>query len=137
MQGGEIFIPKLPSIRIKDLIKTFNKEYDIIGMQGNEKIDEIMFSLEESNKIIEFDNFFVLPPLLEFFIGRVTGKDKNVTQKIIKNKFMKTNFNEIGKKLKKPYRYSSGTNKFLTVNEISKINNKIINSIEKKEFLFF
>ena len=43
MKGGEIFIPKLPSIRITDLIKTFKKEYEIIGMQGNEKIDEIMF----------------------------------------------------------------------------------------------
>ncbi len=137
MQGGEIFIPKLPSIRITDLIKTFKKEYEIIGMQGNEKIDEIMFSLEESRKIIEFNNFFILPPLLEFFIGRISGKDKNITQKIIKNKFMKTNFNEVGKKLKKQYRYSSGSNKFLTLKEISKINNKIINSIEKKEFLFF
>lgn len=137
MQGGEIFIPKLPSVRIKDLIKSFNKEYEIIGVQGNEKIDEIMFSLEESSKIIEFNNFYILPPLLEFFIGRITGKSKDTTQKIIKNKFMITNLREIGKKLKKQHRYSSGTNKFLTVNEISKINHKIISSIKKKEFLFF
>ncbi len=137
MQGGEIFIPKLPSIRIKDLIKSFNKDYQLIGMQGNEKIDEIMFSLEESNTVIEFDKFFILPPLLEFFIGKIAGKDKNLTQKIVKNKFMKTSLNESGKKLKKRYRYSSGSNKFLTLAEISKINNNIFNSIEKKEFLFF
>ena len=137
MQGGEIFIPKLPSIRIKDLIKSFGKEYEIIGLQGNEKIDEIMFSLEESSEIIEFDNFFILPPLLEFFIGRISGKDKNLTQKIIKNKFMKTNHHEVGQKLKERYRYSSGSNTFLTIKEISAINNKIINSIEKKDFLFF
>ena len=50
---------------------------------------------------------------------------------------MKTSLNESGKKLKKRYRYSSGSNKFLTLAEISKINNNIFNSIEKKEFLFF
>ena len=50
---------------------------------------------------------------------------------------MKTNHHEVGQKLKKRYRYSSGSNTFLTIKEISAINNKIINSIEKKEFLFF
>ena len=136
MQGGEIFIPKLPSIRIKDLIKSFKKNPEIIGTQGNEKIDEIMFSVEESTNIIEFKDFYILPPLLEFFIGRISGKDKKVTQSIIKNKFMITNHKEAGKKLKNKFRYSSGKNKFLNLNQITKINSQILKSIEKKDFLF-
>ena len=38
-------------------------------MQGNEKIDEIMFN-RKSNTVIEFDKFFILPPLLEFLLEK-------------------------------------------------------------------
>ena len=137
MQGGEIFIPKIPSIKIIDLIKSFNKNYKLIGLQGNEKIDEVMFNLEESSNIIEFNKFFILPPLLEFFIGRISGKDYKSTQKIVKKKYMITNLNEKGKRLKKKYRYSSALNKNLSVNQIKNLNKKIIKSINNREFLFF
>lgn len=42
MKGNEIFIPKLPSIRIIDLAKAFNKPYKIIGLRPGEKIHEQM-----------------------------------------------------------------------------------------------
>jgi UDP-N-acetylglucosamine 4,6-dehydratase len=42
MQGGEIFIPQIPSIRIIDLIEVFGMPYKIIGLRGKEKIHEAM-----------------------------------------------------------------------------------------------
>jgi UDP-N-acetylglucosamine 4,6-dehydratase len=137
MQGGEIFIPKLKSIRIKDLIISLNKNFEITGKNGNEKLDEILFSLEESGSIIEFNKFFILPPLLEYFIGRVSGSGYKQTQKIIKNKYLKTILLEKGRRIKKQEIYSSGNNTFISVPEIKKLNEKIINSINKKNFIFW
>lgn len=42
MQGGEIFIPRLPSVRITDLAKAFNMPYKIVGIRPGEKIHEEM-----------------------------------------------------------------------------------------------
>lgn len=136
MQGGEIYIPKIKSIRIKDLILSLNKDFKITGKNGNEKINEIMFNHDESNNIIEFDKFFLLRPSLEYFIGRSCGQGYKKTQKIIKNNYLKTILDEQGAKLKINREYSSGINDFITIRELKKINNKIINSIKKKEFIF-
>ncbi len=42
MKGNEIFIPRLPSIRITDLAKAFGAEYKIVGIRPGEKIHEEM-----------------------------------------------------------------------------------------------
>jgi len=60
MKGQEIFIPKLPTLKIIDLIKAIkeNAEIDIIGLRKGEKIHEILISYEESRNIVIYDDFY-------------------------------------------------------------------------------
>lgn len=64
MKGGEIFIPKLPSIRIIDLIKLFRniKEINIVGMRAGEKLHESMFTKDECHLILKSKNSFIISP---------------------------------------------------------------------------
>ena len=106
MQGGEIFIPKLKSFYIKDLIISLSKKRKIIGIRPGEKIDEIMFSKDESRSIIEFKDHYSIPPVI------------NLT---IKKNFLKNKLKEKGSFLKNNDEYSSGKNFFMSPNEIKKI----------------
>ena len=106
MQGGEIFIPKLKSFYIKDLIISLSKKWKIIGIRPGEKIDEIMFSKDESRSIIEFKDHYSIPPVI------------NLT---IKKNFLKNKLKEKGSFLKNNEEYSSGKNIFMSANEIKKI----------------
>ena len=106
MQGGEIFIPKLKSFYIKDLITALSKKKKIIGIRPGEKIDEIMFSKDESRTTIEFKDHYSIPPVI------------NLT---IKKNFLRNNLKEKGRIAKINEEYSSGNNYFMKPNEIRKI----------------
>lgn len=73
MVGGEIFIPKLPSYTIEQMVRCFGCEnnYRIIGTRAGEKMHELMISADESHMAYEFDSFFILVTLeehhLQFF----------------------------------------------------------------------
>lgn len=62
--NGEIWVPKLPSMKIKDLLEIFcekfNKSYILIGIRPGEKIHEVMLSLEEMMKASEWNNYFII-----------------------------------------------------------------------------
>jgi len=62
MKGQEIFIPKLPTLRIIDLIKSIkeNAEIDVIGLRKGEKIHETLISCEESRNVVIYDDFYKL-----------------------------------------------------------------------------
>jgi UDP-N-acetylglucosamine 4,6-dehydratase len=64
MQGGEIFIPKLASMRVIDLAKTIAKDAEIriIGIRPGEKLHELLISEHEARYTLEFDNHFVILP---------------------------------------------------------------------------
>ena len=64
MQGGEIFIPKIPSIKITDLAEAMapDLKIEIIGLRPGEKIHEIMCPSDDSHLTIEFDDHFVIAP---------------------------------------------------------------------------
>jgi UDP-N-acetylglucosamine 4,6-dehydratase len=110
MQGGEIFIPKLPTIYIKDIIKAFNKNYRIIGIRPGEKLHEVLCSREESHMVYEFKKHYVIKPTLW------EGSVKNY--KIDKK-------NEVGKKVNSSFEYNSQNNKFiLNVNQIKNLLSK-------------
>ncbi len=112
MQGGELFIPKMPSIRIVDLVKAFGKnlKFHIIGIRPGEKIHETLCPLESSYDTVEFKNYFIIKPSSELL--------KNKTPNYYKNKL-----GEKGKKVKENFVYSSDKNlNFLTPNEIKRFN---------------
>lgn len=69
MKGGEIFIPKLPSIKITDLVKVINPEAQIkiIGIRPGEKIHEVLLTSEEARHSKEFEDYFVIEPELSFW----------------------------------------------------------------------
>jgi len=94
MKGGEIFIPKLPSMKMVDLAKCLAPELDIkiIGIRPGEKLHEVMITRDDS--IIEFDDHFVIKPTINF------GFEANYS------------INELGEKgvEKKGFEYSSGNN---------------------------
>lgn len=64
MIGGEIFIPKLPSVSIMDLIKAIapNCECETIGIRPGEKLHEVMIPRDEARNAIDYGDFFVIEP---------------------------------------------------------------------------
>ena len=64
MKGGEIFIPKLPSIKIIDIAKSLapNSKIKIIGVRPGEKINEILVPKDDSNFTYEFKNYYIIAP---------------------------------------------------------------------------
>lgn len=62
MEGQEIFIPKLPTLKIIDLIKAIKEdaEIKIVGLRKGEKIHETLISKEESKYFLDMDNYFIL-----------------------------------------------------------------------------
>jgi UDP-N-acetylglucosamine 4,6-dehydratase len=97
MQGGEIFIPKIPSMKIVDLANAIapNLPNDVIGIRPGEKLHEIMCPLDDSHLTLEFDDHFVIQPTINF------GSKRNYT----KNKI-----NEIGTQVPTGFAYASDTN---------------------------
>jgi UDP-N-acetylglucosamine 4,6-dehydratase len=65
MRGGEIFIPKIPSMRIMDLVEAVAPGCRIedIGIRPGEKVHEILMSEDESRQALELDRMFVIQPL--------------------------------------------------------------------------
>lgn len=64
MQGGEIFIPKLPSMKMTDLADVVapKAHREIIGMRPGEKINEILLTEEETAHTKEFDGYLIIEP---------------------------------------------------------------------------
>lgn len=113
MQGGELFVPKIPSIRITDLASAYapELEQDIIGIRPGEKMHEIMCPADDSHHTLEFDDHFVITPSIKFF-----GRESD---------FCTNALGEKGKPVEMGFEYNSGTNPhFLTVDEIIELDAK-------------
>ena len=65
MVGGEIFIPKIPSIKITDLIKAMksNAKIKTVGLRPGEKIYEIMCPKDEAHNTLEYKNYYLINPV--------------------------------------------------------------------------
>lgn len=94
MQGGEIFIPKLPSIRIYDLVKALDDKINIkiVGKKPGEKIHESLFSSDEASNIDEYSNFFILKPTI-LITSKVKSFSKIIEKKIKNSKFKDLDYN--------------------------------------------
>lgn len=111
MQGGEIFVPKIPSVRILDLVESISghREHEVVGIRPGEKLHEIMVPEEMAHHSIEFADHYVITPAITFF-------DKNVNYKINK-------LDEIGVPVADKFEYHSGTNPdFLSVEQLKQLN---------------
>ncbi len=64
MRGGEIFVPKIPSMRITDLARVIGPEcqHEVVGIRSGEKLHEVMVPEDEAHNTLEFDNHFVILP---------------------------------------------------------------------------
>jgi UDP-N-acetylglucosamine 4,6-dehydratase len=114
MRGGEIFVPKIPSIKIVDLAKAMapNIKQKIIGIRPGEKLHEKMCSSNESRQILEFKNFYLIRPSI------ILDEKKFNYKKNYKN--------EVGKSVPLNFEYTSENNSnFLSVNQIVKLNKKL------------
>ncbi len=65
MRGGEIFVPKIPSMRILDLVESVAPgcRVEVIGIRPGEKLHEALIAEEESRQVVELDDLFVLEPI--------------------------------------------------------------------------
>ncbi|MDD2838837.1 UDP-N-acetylglucosamine 4,6-dehydratase (inverting) [Sulfuricurvum sp.] len=68
MQGGEIFVPKIPSMKVIDVAKTIAPalNHAIIGIRPGEKMHEVMCPEDDSHLTIEFEDHFVIQPTIQF-----------------------------------------------------------------------
>lgn len=69
MEGGEMFIPKIPSMKIVDLAEVIasKAKIKIIGIRPGEKLHEILLTKEEAKHAKEFDDCFVIEPEFPFW----------------------------------------------------------------------
>ncbi|MBC8276039.1 MAG: UDP-N-acetylglucosamine 4,6-dehydratase (inverting) [Chloroflexi bacterium] len=103
MHGGEVFVPKIPSMKVTELADVIapGAEREVIGIRAGEKVDEILVTEEEARHTQEFDNYFVVEPEHPFW--------------------EKDNFKE-GKPLSEGFEYTSDNNsQWLTKGELEKM----------------
>ena len=111
MIGGEIFVPKIPSLRIIDIAKAIapKARFKFIGMRPGEKLHEEMITESDAINTLEFNNYYLIIPNNQFI------------NQAKKRKFFKHK-NKKGKKCPAGFRYNSLTNKhFLTISNIKKL----------------
>ena len=114
MHGGEIFVPKIPSVRISDVARAMAPElpHDIVGIRPGEKIHEVMCPIDDSHLTIEFEDHFVIRPTITF-----TSRG---------NQYVTNALGISGEHAQQGFEYNSGTNpSFLTVDEIADLNQRV------------
>jgi len=111
MHGGEIFIPKIPSVRIMDLAEAIapGMPTHVVGIRPGEKLHEIMCPADDSHLTFEFGDHYVIAPTIRFHHIDVD--------------FAKNRLGEEGVRVEQGFEYNSGTNPhFFTVEETRAFN---------------
>jgi UDP-N-acetylglucosamine 4,6-dehydratase len=106
MHGGEIFVPKIPSMKLIDLARVIGPdcEMEIVGRRAGEKLHEVMVSEDDAQNTLEYDDFFAILPTV-----------RNWAQDQIRD-------NNGGRPCPEGFRYSSETNtRWLTVAELEQM----------------
>lgn len=72
MQGGELYVKKIPSMQITELAKTLAPDLHLIevGIRPGEKIHEMMISKEDARNTIEFDDYYIVVPDFDWWKSR-------------------------------------------------------------------
>ncbi len=101
MHGGEVFVPKIPSMKILDLAKVIAPQanIEVIGIRPGEKLHEVLIHEDEARTTVETAEMYVVQPTAELWFGH--------------------EWQERGNSLPDGFRYASDTNpQWLTIEEI-------------------
>ena len=112
MHGGEIFIPKIPSMKVTDLAKAMAPQlpHKIIGIRPGEKMHEVMITADD--RVVEFKDYYVIKPTIQF--SHIVDFSKNA-------------LNEDGIDIGIGFEYNSGNNKeWLTKEQFLKMAKEFI-----------
>jgi UDP-N-acetylglucosamine 4,6-dehydratase len=104
MVGGELFVPKLPSMNILNLAKAIAPEcrYDYVGIRPGEKLHEVMIPRDDARRTIDFGSYYVIQPDFRFFEKRFNSND--------------------GRPVPEDFEFNSGTNEqWLTIEQMQKM----------------
>ncbi len=104
MEGGEVFVPKLPSTKVTDLAKAIapEAEIEVIGIRPGEKLHEVLVNEDEARHTVELDDMYVIQPAQAMWFGYA--------------------WQSKGKPLPDGFRYASNTNtRWLSVEEIKEM----------------
>lgn len=110
MHGGEIFVPKIPSVNVVDLARAMapNLPCKTIGIRPGEKLHEVMCPADDSHLTLEFVDHFVIKPTIQFS-GHVD--------------FSVSKLGETGVPVEQGFEFHSGKNpRFLSIDEIVEFN---------------
>jgi UDP-N-acetylglucosamine 4,6-dehydratase len=102
MEGGELFVPKIPSIRVVDLAEAMlpRGDHTIVGVRPGEKLHEVMISQDDARVTLELSDRYVIEPLFDFW-NRTHYKNRGA------------------KPVEESFIYASNTNgQYLTVEDI-------------------
>ncbi len=71
MEGGEVFVPKIPSMRVAELAKAMapDSRIEVIGIRAGEKLHEVLVSEDEARHTVELDEMFVVQPAQALWFG--------------------------------------------------------------------
>lgn len=108
MQGGELYVKKIPSMLMPDLAKAMAPELAIkeVGIRPGEKIHEQMITKEDARNTLEFDEYYIILP--EINLDHITHKYSQ------------------GKPVAPDFEYHSGNNdRWLSVEDMRKLINEI------------
>lgn len=114
MHGGEVFVPKIPSMKMIDLARVVAPEAKIriIGIRPGEKLHEVLISEDEARTTVELEDMFIVQPAAALWFGY--------------------HWSDIGKPLPDGFHYASDNNsEWLTVEEIRGIIAQIEATLEK------
>lgn len=69
MKGGEIYIPKIPSLKIVDLARVIGPECEtpVIGIRSGEKLHEVMITIDDGALATQYDHHFIIRPTMSFW----------------------------------------------------------------------
>lgn len=105
MHGGELFVPKIPSMNIIDMARAIAPEckHKIIGIRPGEKLHEVMITEDDARHTIELDDYYIIEPEFKWW-----SNEKHMSNG--------------GKPVAEGFRYASDTNdRWLTVEDLKKL----------------
>ena len=104
MYGGEVFVPKIPSMNMMDLARSMapSAEFEFIGIRPGEKLHEVLISEDEARTTVEMEDMYVVQPAEAFWFGHEWEKISHL--------------------LPDGFRYASNTNsQWLTIDQLKTI----------------